>query len=259
MMTPGTLLNDLATDLKLGILFCTRLPLRDPGPVGSGDIARASWALPVAGALVGVIGALVYWIAFRSGLPALPAAALALAATLIATGALHEDGLADTADGFGGGKDREQKLAIMRDSRVGTYGACALILSLILRWSALVVIAAPLQVALALIAAHAAARATLPAFLHFVPQARADGLAAAAGRPPPASVVIAGLLGVIALGIALGPLAAIVALLLLLAASAFMAWLCTRQVGGQTGDVLGALEQVGEILILMVAVTYSAK
>ncbi len=157
--TPGAWLNDIATDLRLGILFCTRLPLPDPGPVGSGDIARASWALPVAGALVGGIGALVYWIAFRIGLPPLPAAALALAAMLIATGALHEDGLADTADGFGGGKDREQKLAIMRDSRVGTYGACALIVSLMLRWSALVVIAAPLQVALALIAAHAAARA----------------------------------------------------------------------------------------------------
>jgi adenosylcobinamide-GDP ribazoletransferase len=253
-MTPGAVLNDLATDLRLGILFCTRLPLPDPGPVGSGDIARASWALPVAGAVVGGIGAFVYWIAFRIGLPALPAAALALAATLIATGALHEDGLADTADGFGGGKDREQKLAIMRDSRVGTYGACALVLSLILRWSALAAIAAPLQVALALIASHAAARATLPAFMLFVPQARADGLAAAAGRPPIASVAAAGVLGVIALGLGLGPLAATIGLLLLLAAWAFMAWLCTRQIGGQTGDVLGALEQLGEVLILLTAV-----
>jgi adenosylcobinamide-GDP ribazoletransferase len=258
-MTPGAFLSDLASDLRLGILFCTRLPLPDPGPVGSGDIARASWALPVAGAIVGGIGALVYWIAFRIGLPPLPAAALALTATLIATGCLHEDGLADTADGFGGGKDREQKLVIMRDSRVGTYGACALVLSLILRWSALAVIAAPLQVALALIAAHAAARATLPAFMYFVPQARADGLAAAAGQPPPASVVAAAVLGVIALGLALGPLAAIVALLLLPAASAFMAWLCTKQIGGQTGDVLGALEQVGEILILLTAAVCCAR
>jgi adenosylcobinamide-GDP ribazoletransferase len=209
--------------------------------------------MPIAGALVGLIGAAVYWLTSAVGLPPFSAAALALAATLIATGCLHEDGLADTADGFGGGSSRERKLEIMRDSRIGTYGACALALSLILRWSALASIADPAAVAMALIAAHAAARAPLPAFMRFVPPARSDGLAAAAGGPPREGAAAASFLGVVALGLCLGPGAVIIGLLLLSSAAILMAWLSVQQIGGQTGDVLGALEQINEILILLTA------
>ena len=106
-------------------------------PPAAGALARAAWAFPIAGLVVGLIGAIVYALAHRIGLPSWTAAALAVAATLLATGCLHEDGLADTADGFGGGKTREQKLEIMRDSRIGTYGVCALALSLLLRVGAL--------------------------------------------------------------------------------------------------------------------------
>jgi adenosylcobinamide-GDP ribazoletransferase len=245
------LLHRLAADLKISILFCTRLPLAHSKPIAGEDVARASWALPIAGAFVGGAGALVYWFAFHLGLPAALAAALALTAMLIATGCLHEDGLADTADGFGGGKDLAHKLEIMRDSRIGTYGACALTLSLILRWSAVAAIAHPLTVAMALIAAHASARAPLPIFMRFIPRARADGLSAQAGPPPPISAAVAGLLGFVALIIALGPTTAMVGLLLLIVADVFLGWLSMRQVGGQTGDVIGAVEQVNEILILL--------
>jgi adenosylcobinamide-GDP ribazoletransferase len=258
MMTPGGALYRLAADLKISILFCTRLPLARANlaehvPIDGSDVARASWAIPLAGALVGGIGALVYCAACQIELPPLPAAALALAATLATTGCLHEDGLADTADGFGGGKDREHKLAIMRDSRLGTYGACALAASFMLRWSALATIADPLPVAMALMAAHASARAPLPAFMRLVRPARSDGLSAHAGRPPPESVAAASLLGAIALLLGLGPAGAIAGLLLLMCASVGMAWLSLKQVGGQTGDVVGALEQVNEILILLAA------
>ena len=115
-------------------------------------------------------------------LPPLPAAALAVAATVAVTGALHEDGLADVADGFGGGATRERKLEIMRDSRIGTYGVCALILSFILRISALTNLGDPALVTAVLVAAHAAARAPIPAFMRLVPAARTDGLSADAGR-----------------------------------------------------------------------------
>jgi adenosylcobinamide-GDP ribazoletransferase len=249
----------LATDLKVIMLFCTRLPLAQTAPVEGRDIARASWAFPVAGALVGGAGALVYWAAFRIGLAPAPSAALTLAAALAVTGCLHEDGLADTADGFGGGRggDRARKLEIMRDSRLGAYGACALAMSLLLRWSALVAIADPGSVAMALVGAHGAARGTLPAFMRLVPPARPDGLSAKAGRPPLQSVGAAALLGVGMLGFGLGPFTAAIGIGLLAATSLLMARLAMNQIGGQTGDVLGALEQAGEVVILLTAAAVS--
>jgi adenosylcobinamide-GDP ribazoletransferase len=253
MSPPGPWLPRLGFDLKVAILFSTRVPLPHAEPIDGADVARAAWALPLAGALVGAVGALASWLAYRCGLPATVAAALALATTLAITGCLHEDGLADTADGFGGGHDRARKLEILRDSRIGTYGVCALAMSLLLRWSALAAIAAPLAVALALIAAHAAARAALPTFMRLVPPARSDGLAAQAGAPPLASAAAAALIGVVALGFALRPTTAVIALILLIAAGTMMGWLSRRQIGGQTGDVIGALEQVSEILILLTA------
>src|SRR5215813_4968884 len=118
-------LQKMIADLRIGLSLCTRLPVAPSGTIGEGDVARASWSFPIAGFVVGLAGALVYWLAIRLNAAAQPAAALALAATMLLTGAMHEDGLADTADGLGG-KTREQSLNIMRDSRIGTFGACAL-------------------------------------------------------------------------------------------------------------------------------------
>jgi adenosylcobinamide-GDP ribazoletransferase len=251
-MFPAMSLNQLASDLKAAVLFCTRLPIPHVAAITGADVARAAWAFPVAGAIVGAIAAGVYWLAGVAGLPPWPAAALAVAATLVVTGCLHEDGLADVADAFGG-HTRERRLEIMRDSRVGTYGACALSMSLLLRTAALASIAAPAVVAPVLIAAHTAARAGMPLFMGLVPRARVDGLSVGVGRPLPVSVAAAVLLGVIALFVALGPAAGFFAIVLLAAALALLAWLCIRQFGGQTGDVLGAVEQLGEIAILLVA------
>ena len=156
------------SELTTGIAFSTRLPLPRAAPISGAALKQAVWALPVAGFIVAIIGAVVYALAYRLGLPAWSAAALAVAATLAATGCLHEDGLADTADGFGGGKTREQKLDIMRDSRTGTYGVCALALSILLRASVLASLDDPGLVAAALIAAHCAARAAMPAVMFFV-------------------------------------------------------------------------------------------
>jgi adenosylcobinamide-GDP ribazoletransferase len=253
-----TWLRGVAADLKIGMLFATRFPLPHAAPIGGADIARASWTLPAIGALIGLLGAAVYWIAVRLNLPPLLGATLAVAATLAATGCLHEDGLADTFDGFGGGGSRERKLEIMRDSRIGTYGACALALSLLLRVGALASLADPGPVALALIAAHAGARAMLPLFLALVPPARPDGLAADAGRPSPARVVVAALLGIVLLLASLGGAGSLRALVGLLLALGVMRTLCLRQIGGQTGDTAGALEQIGEIAVLLTAVAYRA-
>ncbi|MDH2401074.1 adenosylcobinamide-GDP ribazoletransferase [Bradyrhizobium sp. SSUT18] len=256
MMPRAELLRDLIADLRMAASFVTILPVASSKPAEDGAVARATWALPVAGLLVGLTGALVYAIASRFGLTPNLAALLALATTALITGALHEDGLADTADGLGGGRTRERKLEIMRDSRIGSYGVCALILSFGLRWSALTAIANPWAVALALCAAHAAARAGVPAFMSLVTPARPDGLSASAGSPPGRSVAIAFALGTLALALALGPGKALVSLIVLSLAGLMLARLAIRQVGGQTGDILGAFEQTGEILILLVAAAF---
>ncbi|MDA9545789.1 MULTISPECIES: adenosylcobinamide-GDP ribazoletransferase [unclassified Bradyrhizobium] len=256
MIPRAELLKDIFADLRMATSFVTILPLASSKPAGDGAIARATWALPVAGLLVGLAGALVYKIATRCGLTPSLAALLALATTALITGALHEDGLADTADGLGGGRTSERKLEIMRDSRIGTYGVCALILSFGLRWSALATIANPWAVMLALCAAHVAARAGVPAFMSLVPSARPDGLSASAGAPPGRSIAIAFALGTLALALALGPAKALVGLILLSLAGLLLARLAIRQIGGQTGDILGAFEQTGEILILLVAASF---
>jgi adenosylcobinamide-GDP ribazoletransferase len=240
-------------DLTVCAIFLTRMPLPAPKAILRGDVSRALWAAPVVGSAVGVLGAAVYWLVHILHVPDFPAATLAVAATVAATGALHEDGLADVADGFGGGATRERKLEIMRDSRIGTYGVCALVLSFMLRVGALASLGAPAVVALALIAAHAAARAPMPAFMRLIPPARVDGVSAEAGEPPRASAIAACLFGfailIVCLGLSIGPIAVV----LVACGFAVMALLCRRQIGGQTGDVLGALEQLGEMVVLLVA------
>jgi adenosylcobinamide-GDP ribazoletransferase len=249
--------SGVVADVRTAILFCTRLPLPHATAINSDDVAQASWAFPVAGALVGGAGALTYAIAAAIRLPPALAAGLALAATLLTTGCLHEDGLADMADGLGGGRDRARKLEIMHDSRLGAYGACALMISLLLRWTALAGMVSPMTVASALIATHVSARAVLPGFMRFVPPARCDGLSARAGQPALRSAVVAVLLGVLVLAAALGLAAALVGLVIATCTGLIMAWLAMRQIGGQTGDVLGALEQIIEIVILLTAVAMS--
>jgi adenosylcobinamide-GDP ribazoletransferase len=245
-------LQKLVADLRIGISLCSRLPTGPSDAIGEGDVARASWTFPIAGLLVGLAGAIAYWLAVRANVAPLPAAALALAATLLLTGAMHEDGLADTADGLGGAT-RERKLEIMRDSRIGTFGACALAISLMLRWSAIADIAEPRIVALALVCAHVSARACIPAFMHMVPPARADGLSSTAGQPPFASVITALLLGIVCLLLSFGPTGTMITVLLLLLVALVLAQVAIRQFGGQTGDVLGALEQIGEAVVLLVS------
>jgi adenosylcobinamide-GDP ribazoletransferase len=245
--------KSLIADMRTAISLSTRIPVGPTAPVAEGDIARASWALPVAGILVGLTGAIVYWLAIRLHLQPEPAAMLALGATILVTGAMHEDGLADAADGFGGGKTAEQKLEIMRDSRIGAFGACALIVSIVLRWSSLAAIADPRLVAIALIVAHAAARAPLPLLMRALPPARTDGLSAGAGPPPPQSVVIALALGIVCLLFGFGVSGTMTALVALVAAALALARVAKKQIGGQTGDVLGALEQVCEAAVLAIA------
>ncbi|MDE1917429.1 MAG: adenosylcobinamide-GDP ribazoletransferase [Sphingomonadales bacterium] len=236
------------SELQCAVMLLTRLPAgRLAGAVPG--LAQAAWAFPLAGLLVGGIVAGVLAGALALGWNAGVAAALAMVAGLLATGALHEDGLADVADGFGGGHTRERKLEIMKDSRLGSYGAIALVMALGLRWMMLAQMgqARGHNAALAVIALAVASRGLLVAALAWMPAARADGLGrAAAGVGLWRLVVALGLAGE-ALALAFPPLTAMRVLAVMVAAVAALGWLARRQIGGQTGDVLGAMQVVGEI------------
>ena len=248
-------LRALRAELLACLAFYTRLPVNAGDDAGR-SFAEAQWAAPVAGLAVALCGALAFWLGRRGApwlmAPPLLGGLIAVAATMLATGALHEDGLSDTFDGFGGGRTREEKLEIMRDSRVGSYGAAALIFSILLRAGALAAIASPAHVALALIAAHMSARALMPAFMHAVPPARSDGLSAGAGVIPRQTATAALVLGGAAL-LPMGLSAAVTTAILLVIWMFFLRRLAERQISGQTGDVLGMLEQGAEILVLLAA------
>jgi adenosylcobinamide-GDP ribazoletransferase len=241
------------TDLQVAAAFLTRLPIRSGDTGGLSALARASRCFPVVGLGIGLLGGLLYALAVALDLPPLLAAIIAVAATVAVTGALHEDGLADTADGFGGGRDRDHKLEIMRDSRIGTYGVIALVLTLGARVVALASFEDDGDAVAALILCQAASRAFIVAVMQRAPLARSDGLAAAAGRPTRATMLWAlGLGGAIALAFAgIDGAAAMIA-------GAAVAWviaqLAQRQIGGITGDVLGAVQQGGEIAMLLTLV-----
>jgi adenosylcobinamide-GDP ribazoletransferase len=232
---------------KLALQFLTRLPLPGAVPYREGALAASVPLFPLVGALVGAAGALAYALASWLGLPPTIAAVLAVTTQMLATGGLHEDGLADLADGLGGGRTRAGRLAIMRDPRLGSFGALALVLATLTRVAALAALAGPWIVAATLIAAGAVSRATLPALMTALPAARADGLAAAAGRPHPLRAAAAGAIGVLLAGLLLPAPAAALALVLALGALLVVARLAQRQLGGQTGDVLGAAQQLAEI------------
>lgn len=242
-------MNQWLDDFKMAAGFLTRLPVPHPDG-GLASFARAYRLFPVVGGLIGLaIGVLC--LALRQlGVPDLAAAALALGAGALLTGALHEDGLADVADGFGGGRDGEAKLAIMRDSRIGSYGAMALVVSFATKLAALAVIPDSFVIQ-SLIVAHALARGILPALALNLPYARQDGLARTSGQPDPTTTAIAGALALLIALLSLPWTAALWAAVAAAISGFVMARLALRQIGGQTGDVLGAAEQVAETVILV--------
>jgi len=247
MDTPAKQLLD---DLRVAVAFLTRLPMPHPDGAVSPNFARAHRLFPLVGAMIGATIGLVYVGLMEINVPPVGAAALSLGVGMLLTGALHEDGLADLADGLGGGRDKAAKLEIMRDSRLGTFGALALLVAFVAKVSALA--ALPRAAILpSLITAHAVARAPMTIMAMMMPNAREDGLSATAGMLDSATAVTA---VVVALAIAflVLPWAEALGSALTAAMAAFaVGVLAQRQIGGKTGDVLGGAEQVGETAILL--------
>ncbi|MDE2228761.1 MAG: adenosylcobinamide-GDP ribazoletransferase [Alphaproteobacteria bacterium] len=238
-------------DLQVCFAILTRIPLRHVSVGATRTLGQAAWAFPLVGLVVGLVGSAIYAAASFVGLSSWIAATLAVGAEILATGGFHEDGLADIADGFGGGHGRDEKLAIMRDSRVGVFGVLALILGIALRLGALVVIARPVMVLVALVAAGALSRAAIVWAMAFAGPARSDGLGAAAGRAEPMSALAATAIALVATVVIAGINAAFLAGVAGFGVGLAVLWLAIRQIGGTTGDVYGVIQQAAEIAALL--------
>lgn len=246
-------------DFNLAIGLLTRLPSRTVSETR--NLGGAAAFFPLAGIFVGAVMVLPIAVGSRLHVPAEVLALLAVLASIWFTRGLHEDGLADTADGLGGGHTIEQKLLIMRDSRVGTFGALALVASLGTRW---VVLAALISVdvtgaALAVVVGASVSRLSPAILMRLLPPARRDGLSFAAGRPALAGILVAFVTVAAVLYLSLEALSIAAALVGLFAALGFIGALAWRHLRGQTGDVLGAAQQVSEAAILLaVLVSWTA-
>ena len=230
--------------------FLTRLPI----PFRNVPIHRAAWAFPMAGVVVGCVAGGLLWGGLAIGLPPLAASILAFIASALVTGALHEDGLADCADGFWGGTTPERRLEIMRDSRSGAYAVLALVLVSGLKIVLLASVAAQwggLAGATVLVGLHAVSRSVLPIAMNWLPPAGTSGLAVMAGRPSLATACFSlGLGAAISLivpgwmGIAFVPAGLAVVLA--------VGYLAKAKLNGINGDSLGAMEQMAEVMGLLV-------
>lgn len=242
-------------ELVFALRFLTRLPVPFTRTMDMPPLAQSMRMFSLAGAIIGVMIAAVLVAGSMLLIPPLLVGIVTVALTMLVTGALHEDGLADTADGFGGGKTVERRLEIMRDSRIGSYGTLALVTATGARAAAYadLLTLAPLALLAVVVACQSFSRAMMVDLLWATRPARADGLSAYAGQPSRGVAMVA-----IGIGIAFTLLAghftyyenAILALGMGLAGTAGIRWLAVRLIGGQTGDVCGAAQVSCEIMML---------
>ncbi len=259
--------RDIFTTLLVETVQCIRFYSRLPVPAlpfeadahAMPDFTRIVRMLPLASLFIVLPGAIAVIVAGSIWGPWL-AALLAVAVLVWSTGAFHEDGLADTADGFGGGATPARRLEIMTDSRVGTFGAAALVLSIVIRAGALAEILdgfGPGGAALAILAAAPLSRSAGLIPLWRLPNAKPDGKSAAVGRPGGRALTVAISLSIVVAvllmrGADVPPGQGLLAVVLCYAAVWPLMRLSKNLIGGQTGDVAGAAQQVSETAFLLV-------
>lgn len=243
---------DLRVELRYllaALGYFTRVPVRQDIGAAAGDLAGAIRYFSLVGALVGIVGAIVFLSALRFFPPSL-AVLLSMAATLAMTGAFHEDGLADCCDGFGGGATREDVLRIMRDSRIGAFGAIGIVLALALKWQTLSALP-PLMSAWLMIVAHAASRAMAASYLVTLDYARVEGKAQPVAQRMPIRTYA--LVAVFGLPWLFWPdwHAGVLVLAVLVVLRMLLGRYFARRIGGYTGDCLGLAQQLFELAIYL--------
>jgi adenosylcobinamide-GDP ribazoletransferase len=237
-------------DIAAALGLLSRLPVRINTDRATARGAASAWAYPLVGLILGSLACAIGQIALWFGLPNSLAAGLTLATLVIITGALHEDGLADTADGLWGGWDKNHRLKIMKDSHTGVYGVLALTLGLGLRWQALILIIDHNVLWPAVLVTAMISRAAMVPIMARLPHAREDGLSRSVGRPTTQTALIACGIAAFACVILLqinGLWLLTAALLVTLTCAA----IANAKIEGQTGDILGATQQINEIAMLL--------
>ncbi|MDE2445097.1 MAG: adenosylcobinamide-GDP ribazoletransferase [Alphaproteobacteria bacterium] len=247
-------------EILMGLRFLTRLPIPFTRTIDPPRLVQAMRFFGVAGGIIGALNGAVLTGLHWLNIPSIIAAILACSFGLMVTGALHEDGLADSADGLFGGRDREHRLLIMKDSRIGSFGACALIMAIFLRVSIYqILLGLPwFTLCLVLAAAGAFSRAMVVDLLWATRPARSDGLSVMAGRPGRNgalfAIITAGLFTLYACAFVAAD-AGIWALAAAGLLTAAMRHMAIRHLGGQTGDICGAVQVIAELGMLIAIVT----
>lgn len=235
----------MLNDLKVALAFLTRIPINH-GPQIS--LRRSAALFPLVGALIGLIGGLVFYLS-SAILPPLVSASISILVTVAITGAFHLDGLADICDGLIGGWNREERLKILKDSRHGTYGVAAISLQLILQVCLLSALS-PRDGLFTLIVLHTLSR-LVPIFLMLIPATSGhDGMGASVSREIGAREPLVGsLITVLLIAPIMGLNFLLLSAILFLTLSIFALWVI-RKIGGMVGDAFGAGEQISETMIL---------
>lgn len=249
--------NDISlVDIPLALVLLTRLPLPQLASSSFQRQPRAVWAFPLAGLAVTLPACMAAYAGQALGLSAALASGLFLMVQVLLTGAMHEDGLADCADGFWGGFAPARRLEIMKDSQIGSYGVLALVFAIGLRWHALSLLL-DLGQGWSALAIALLSRAMMPMLMVWLPNARQSGLSQSVGRPSRRATGLGlGLAVALALPL-LGPVSLAVAAVLALLTLG-LGLVARAKIGGQTGDVLGACQQVSEVAgLLMLAALFS--
>lgn len=239
--------------------FLTRIPLPFMRTIDPPQLASSMRFFGVAGGVIGALNGVALVLLSWLHLPGMMAAIITCAFGLVVTGALHEDGLADSVDGLFGGRDQLQRLLIMKDSRIGSYGTSALLIALLLRISAYIALSnLPWQLTVLLLAAAGAfSRAMVVDMMWATQAARSDGLSVLAGRPGRNSALFAILTAGVFTLYAGALVRADTSLFALAAAgllTAFLRRLAMRLIGGQTGDICGAVQVIAELGMLVAIV-----
>lgn len=242
----------LASDIPASLGVLSRIPVKVNQEAAQSRGASAAWAYPIVGAIIGLAAVIAGSISLFLGLPDILISAVLLTTLIMLSGAMHEDGLADTFDGLWGGFTRERRLEIMKDSHIGAYGVLALSVSVLTRFGLILALVQHGHI-WALIAVGALSRVPMVLLIARLPPARDFGLSHSVGQPRIETALIAALIG-LAIGFVLIGGSMLHGVVLASLAVGALAYVALKKIDGQTGDILGASQQLSEIAFLAACV-----